>query len=361
VKLFLLIAATLLLPACAVPRAIVGNDPAARPAAVVDASYAGDDGALVNRVPTFATIGAALAAAPPASERPHVISVRDGRYYEKLSVDKPNIALVGQSRDGTVLTFDAAAGHPRPDGQGTWGTRGSFTLRITAPDFRLEKMTIENGFDYPANAAKAEDDPTRLQGAQAVAVLTQTGSDRAVFTDCVLSGYQDTLFADAGRSYFHRCTILGHVDFIFGAGQAVFDDSDIVTRDRGSATNNGFIAAPSTLKSQPYGFLFVNSRLRKEHPDIAPGSVTLGRPWRPGGNPQSAGSAVYVNVHMDDHIAERGWDPMAGFPPEEARLFEYGSTGPGAIASPARRVLSDAEVEYYTVNQVLRGWNPFSR
>jgi len=329
--------------------------------AVVDGHHTGEAGGRRGGVPTFATIGAALDAAPAASERPHVVFIRDGRYYEKLSVDKPNIAFVGESRDGTVLTYDAAAGHPRPDGQGTWGTRGSFTLRVTAPDFRLDNMTVENGFDFPANAAKAEDDPSRVQHSQAVAVLTQTGSDRAVFTNCRLSGYQDTLFADAGRSYFHRCTILGHVDFIFGAGQAVFDDSDIISRDRGSRTNNGYIAAPSTLKSQPYGFLFVNSRLLKEHPSLAPGSVTLGRPWRPGGNPQSAGSAVFVDVWMDNHIAERGWDPMAGFPPEEARLFEFGSTGPGAIVSPTRRVLTDAEAQYFSVSQVLRGWDPRAR
>jgi pectinesterase len=347
----------LLVAGCASAPAVPGA-PGVRFAAIVDAGYTGTDGAAAEGVRTYRTIGAALAAAPDSSAAPHVIFIRDGRYHEKLSVDKPNIAFIGESRDGTVLTFDAAAGHPRPDGQGTWGTRGSFTLRITAPGFRLDNMTVENGFDFPTEAARSPDDPARVSGLQAVALLLQTGSDRAVFTNCRLSGYQDTLFADAGRSYFHRCTILGHIDFIFGAGQAVFDDSDIVSRDRGSATNNGYIAAPSTLKSQPYGFLFINSRLLKEHPGLAPGSVTLGRPWRPSGNPQSAGSAVYVNVHMDDHIAPRGWDPMAGFQPEEARLFEYGSTGPGAVANPARRVLTEAEAAYYTVTQVLRGWDP---
>jgi pectinesterase len=355
-----LVASVLLLAACMLPAGSGSLAPAA-PDAVVDARHAGVDGALLGGVPTFATVGAALSAAPAANERPHVIRIRDGRYYEKLSVDKPNIVFLGESRDGTVLTFDAAAGHTRPDGQGTWGTRGSFTLRITAPGFRLDNMTIENGFDFPTEAARSPDDPARVSGLQAVALLLQTGSDRTVFTRCRLSGYQDTLFADAGRSYFHGCEILGNIDFIFGAGQAVFDDSDIVSRDRGSATNNGYIAAPSTLKSQPYGFLFIDSRLRKEHPGMAPGSVTLGRPWRPSGNPQSAGSAVYVNVQMDDHIAERGWDPMAGFAPEEARLFEFGSTGPGAVTSPTRRALTDAEAAYFTVTQVLRGWDPRTR
>jgi hypothetical protein len=133
-----------------------------------------------------------------------------------------------------VLTYDAASGPPTPGG-GTDGTRGSFTLRIVAPDFRLENMTVENGFDYPANAAKSAEDPTRLRDPQAVALMTDEASDRAVFRNCKISGYQDTLFANAGRQYYHRCTILGHVDFIFGAGRAVFEDSDIVSRDRGAS------------------------------------------------------------------------------------------------------------------------------
>lgn len=350
--------AALLLVGCtaAAPGAAVAIP--ARYLAVVDGAYRGEPGARVDGTPTFTTIGQALAAAPPTPTGPHVIFVRGGRYYEKLSVDKPNIVLVGESRDATVLTYDAAAGLPRPGGQGTWGTRDSFTLRVTAPGFRLYHMTVENGFDYPANAAKADDDPGKLHAAQAVALLLQQGSDRAMLTDCRIAGYQDTLFADAGRAYFHRCEILGHVDFIFGAGQAVFEDCDIVSRDRGRPSHNGYIAAPSTSRSMPYGFVFLNSRLRKEHPAMAPGSVALGRPWRPGGDSRAVGSAVFIHVHMDDHIGAQGWEAMSGFPPEEARLFEYGSTGPGAIASPTRRVLTDEEARYYTVPQVLRGWDP---
>ena len=67
----------------------------------------------------------------------------------------------------------------------------------------------------------------------------------------LITGYQDTLFPNAGRHYFHGCTISGHVDFIFGAGQAVFDDCDIVSRDRRDASNNGYIAAPSTAMRRP--------------------------------------------------------------------------------------------------------------
>jgi pectinesterase len=80
-------------------------------------------------------------------------------------------------------------------------------------------MTIENAFDYPANAAKPDSDRTKFKNPQAVALMTDLGSDRAVFANVKITGYQDTLFPNSGRSYFSKCEVWGHVDFIFGAGR----------------------------------------------------------------------------------------------------------------------------------------------
>ncbi len=338
----------------------------ARPSVVVDARHGGVDGEKAAGVPTYRTIGAAVAAAPADGREAFVIAVRDGRYYEKLSVQKPNVHLIGESRDGTLLTYDVAAGHRSPGGW-QYGTRGSWTLHVAAPGFRLERMTVENGFDFMANAARAEGDPRKITGTQAVAVMLDSGSDRAVFRDCRLAGHQDTLFPNGGRAYFQRCEVLGSVDFIFGAGRAVFDACDIISRDRGSATNNGYVTAPSTPISQPYGFLFVGSRLRKETPGMARNSVTLGRPWHPSGRPDAIGSAVFIDTWMDDHIGATGWSPMnstdaAGHRvenrPEDARFYEHGSTGPGAVTSPSRRVLTPEQAAEYSIVRVLDGWDP---
>ena len=334
--------------------------------AIVDAQHTGSEGDIINDMPTYRTIGAALNAAPENNPKPHIIFIRAGRYYEKLSVDKPNIHLMGEHRATTVITYDAAAGTKDPQGK-TYGTRGSFTLRISAPDFRAENLTIENAFDYHANRVKKDEDPTKLRGSQAVALLTDKNSDRATFINCTLSSHQDTLFSNTGRHYFYQSTIAGSVDFIFGAGQVVFDDCDIISRDRFSS-NNGYIVAPSTLLAQPYGFLFLNCRLKKESANMGAGTVSLGRPWHPSGNPQAVGSTVFKHCHMADHISAQGWVEMGGgrdeqgnrimFQPEDARFFEYGSTGPGAITSPSRRVLTDKQASAYTPHHVLNGWQP---
>ena len=322
-----------------------------RYAAVVDAKFIGQDGTPVAGAPTYHTLGAALAAAPDSSATPHVIYLRTGRYREKLTVDKANITLIGESRDGVVLTFDATADTRDPDG-GTVGTRGSYTLRIAAPDFRAEHLTIENAFDYKANQARVVSDPAKIRNTQAVALHLDRGSDRAAFVDCVLSGWQDTVYANAGRASFRQCIILGNVDFIFGAGVAVFEDCDIVSR------GPGYIAAPSTPPLQRYGLVFVGSRLGRESNDVKPNSVALGRPWHPSSNPNVNPSAVFIDCNVDDHILTDGWTQMGGYGPEAARFFEYKSHGVGAVKDPRRRILTEAQATEYSVDLVLGGWKP---
>lgn len=334
--------------------------------AIVDRAHKGTDGDSVRGVPVYRTINAAVAAAPNLPLTPYVIRVRAGRYSEKVSVDKPNIRLIGAHRDSTVLAWGDIAATPMPGG-GTMGTRGSWTLRATQPDFRLEHITIENTFDYDGNAKKANTDSTKTRDTQGLALALTDKSDRAVLHDVVLLGHQDTFFADAGRTYVVRSRIDGNVDFIFGSGRVVFEDCDIISLDRGSTTNNGYIAAPST-DITTYGMLFLRSRLKKASPSMAPNSVSLGRPWHPGGNPRAVGMAIFVDTWMDDHISAKGWDRMSAgptatgarlwFEPEHARFAEYGSRGPGAVKNAARRVLSDADATSYTMELFLDGWKP---
>ena len=335
--------------------------------AIVDANFAGKPGTIIDGIPHFSLIQQALATVPETNSEPFVIQIKDGRYFEKLQVDKANVQFVGESMDGTIISFDANAETPDPTG-GNSGTPGSYTLQIAAPDFRAENLTIENSFDYPANAAKPDNDPSKIQNAQAVALMTAEGSDRAVFCNCIIRGFQDTLFADAGRHYFHNCRILGHVDFIFGAGQAVFERCDIVSRNRNGKNPTGYISAPSTPISFPFGFLFLHSRLQKETPELPAGSVRLGRPWHPGANPKVEGSAVFIQCFMGDHIGPEGYARISARDSSgqriwfevqpDSRFFEYGSIGPGARISPARPVLDKRAMAWYTAENVLNGWQP---
>lgn len=339
-------------------------------AAIVDAAFTGAPGTPgVAGVPTFTKLGDALASTSVNGGVRMLIYIKNGRYREKLTIDRPRVTLRGESRDGVIITFDAVSDTPAPGG-GTYGTRGSFTLRIVAPDFRAEHLTIENAFDYAANAAKSDSNPTKYRNPQGVALMTDLGSDRAAFVDVKLLGNQDTLFTNSGRSWFYQCVIAGHVDFIFGAGQSLFEESEIISKDRGSKTNNGYIAAPSTDTSRVYGLVFLKSKLKKESPTMAPNSVSLGRSWHPFADPRAVGQAVFIETFMDDHIGAKGWDRMSSvdstgtriwYEPESARFFEYKSTGPGAVASPSRRQLTAAQAAQFTRAKIFGDWVPSAK
>ena len=70
---------------------------------------------------------------------------------------------------------------------------------------------------------------------------------------------------------------------------------------------------------------------------------------------------------MDDHIGPKGWDRMSSvdstgtrtwYEPADARFFEFGTKGPGAVASPSRKLLSADDAKKYTPENVLDGWIP---
>ena len=334
-----------------------GETVGAEPDAVVDQS-----GALPG---SFSTIGEAISSAP-SMQGPFRILVRSGLYREKLLINRPDVHLQGEDRDGVVIRWNDTGSTSGPD-ERELGTRGSATLTISAPGFRAENLTIENGFDYPANARLPEGHPDRVERMQAVAVMTTGNSDRAVFRDVTIRGFQDTLFVDAGRHWFNGCRIEGHVDFIFGAGQAVFEACDIVSRNRADKNPTGYVTAPSTLAAEDYGFLFLRSRFLKEA-NVPAGSVRLGRPWHPGADPAVNGSAVFMRSFMDDHIGPEGYAPISAVNPAGervwfevgagSRFFEYGNHGPGALDSTKRPRLEPSEAERYTVERVLDGWVP---
>ena len=330
--------------------------------AVVDANS--DDAAAV-----FKTISAALESAPRAAAGPYRILIRKGVYREKLVITRPDVHLLGEDRHGVVISWDDTGSTLGPDGR-ELGTAGSATLTISAPGFRAENLTVENSFDYAANLALPENDPGKVRRMQAVALMTTGDSDKSIFESVTIRGFQDTLFANTGRHWFHNCRVEGHVDFIFVAGQAVFDRCEIVSRNRKNKNPTGYVTAPSTHIAHPYGMLFINSRFLKDSPEVPAASVRLGRPWHPNGSPLAEGSAVFINCFMDNHIGPEGYAPISAVGPDgvrkwfkvddRSRFFEQGSYGPGAIVSKQRPQLSPEVAEWYTAEQVLNGWNPAS-
>ncbi|QGH35907.1 pectinesterase [Gracilibacillus salitolerans] len=275
-----------------------------------------------------------------------VLFMAKGIYYEKIEVAKADITLIGENRDETILTYDVASGTEREDGS-TYGTFDSASVTIRKARFTAYHLTFENQFDYMKEYLKQDDDPSKVKNIQAVAFRTTDESDHTKLKNCRLKGYQDTLLVDNGTHYFKECRIEGVVDFIFGAGQAVFEKCDIISLDRKDTINNGFVTAASTSIHTPYGYLFEACQLRKESAKMADETVYLGRPWHPGGDPNAEASVLFYKCELDSHIKPEAWTEMGGFSPMDARLYEYNNQGAGAVANGARRNLSTQEAEAF--------------
>ena len=290
--------------------------------------------------------------------RPARILVR-GRHAEKLHIDIPGLTLVGAP--GATIVYGASAGQNDPDGK-PWGTGGSATLTVDAAGVTLQGLAIANSFDFLSSRPSGEHG-----GRQAVALSLAGGADRSVIRDCDLTGYQDTFYLREGRALVENCRISGGTDFIFGGAAALFRRCRIVSRLVPGAPIQGYVPAPSTPARQEAGLVFDRCRLERE-PGVPDDSVFLGRPWRAGGNMELTGMAAFVGCWMDRHIRPEGWTamhfrapngPEGWLTPQQARLYEQGSRGPGAgKASDVRRPLPGALAGIARPARIFGDWFP---
>jgi pectin methylesterase-like acyl-CoA thioesterase len=284
-----------------------------------------------------------------------VISVAPGVYREVLTIDKPNITLLGASSDAgkIVVVNDRNAGE-------NGGTFHSATVNVTADDFSAENITFENDFNRTH--------PQLFSGSQALALLI-TG-DRAIFHNVRLLGNQDTLFLGSRgcgtdgtncistRQYFSDCTIAGNVDFIFGDSKAVFENCELHSTPHAG----GFITAQSKhYPGEDSGFVFNRCKLTADAGVTAP--VFLGRPWRP------YATVIFLRTFMSDKIDPAGWrewHPGQTNSLDTAYYAEFDSTGPGANhdkRDPHTHFLTPEEAKQYEPAIFLRGadnWNPLA-
>ncbi|HEY4107402.1 pectinesterase family protein [Puia sp.] len=285
----------------------------------------------------FRTIQEAVNAVRDLSQQRVTIHIRKGVYREKLVIPswKTMIALVGDSRDSTIIVYDDYSGKPNPGGRDAFGkekftTYTSYTVLVEGNDFSAENLTIENA-----------------AGRVGQAVALHVEGDRCVIANCRLLGNQDTLYAgtEGSRQYYKNCFIEGTTDFIFGEATAVFDHCVI------RSLTNSYIAAAATTPRQRFGFVFLDCRLVA---DTGAHKVFLGRPWRP------FARTVYIRTEMGEHIVPAGWDNWRNPQNEKTAYYaEYESAGPGAVAAKRvswARQLSTDEAKTYSVDNILGEW-----
>jgi pectin methylesterase-like acyl-CoA thioesterase len=280
------------------------------------------------------------------------VFIKPGVYHEVVRIAKPHVRLEGRGDrpDEVTIVFGNSA-------YSSGSTFKSATVFVTADDFYATNLTLQNDF--------SKNHGPQTQGAQALA-LSVTG-DRAVFRKVRLLGAQDTLYAASRscksedgpciptRQYFEDCYIEGHVDFIFGDSQAVFDHCVI----HAIAHPTVMLTAQSKhYSSEQSGYVFDHCKVTA---DPAVGKIYLGRPWR------TYATVVFLESELDGKVDPAGWSEWHA---EETRRLEtafyaeYHSTGPGANPAgrePYSRQLNENEAGKYKAERFLAssdGWNP---
>ncbi|MDE7407040.1 MAG: hypothetical protein K2M76_01360 [Muribaculaceae bacterium] len=282
----------------------------------------------------YTTIQEAVYAVRDYTPIPVIIEVRNGVYREKLVIPswKCNITIVGESVEGTVITWDDYAGKPLAyfgDDLAAMGTFCTHTVLVAGHRVTLENLTIEN---------------TAGRVGQAVALHTE--GDEIIVRRCRLLGNQDTVFTGDERShvYFDNCYICGTTDFIFGPAVCWFEHCHI------HSLSDSYITAASTASDQPYGYVFNDCDLTAAD-GVA--KVYLGRPWR------AYAAVVFMHCRLGAHIVAAGWNNWRDAANERtARYAEYACSGPGADRMARvdwARELAPGQAALYTRSRVLGG------
>ncbi|MEY4432496.1 MAG: hypothetical protein RLZZ44_626 [Bacteroidota bacterium] len=274
----------------------------------------------------FKTIQEAINAAKAFPYDRITIFVKNGTYKEKVKVHSWNtkITLIGESREGTVISYDD---YFNKIGLGRNSTFYTYTMLVEGSDFVAKNLTIAN-----------------TSGEVGQAVALNVNADRVFFENCSFLGNQDTLYTsgEGTKNYFSNCYVEGTTDFIFGDATVLFENCEIHSK------KDSYISAASTPQNTDFGYVFKNCKLT-----AAEGvkQVYLGRPWR------IYAKTVYINCEMGGHIKPEGWENWSKPEAEKTAYYaEYNCSGIGF--QPQKRVswshqLTKKESEGYTVEAIL--------
>ena len=235
-----------------------------------------------------------------------LIQLSGSEYRAKTAIFTPGLTLCGAGADRTRIVWDDYAQKKDENGR-EYVTFRTWTMAVCADDVTMRDLSIANDALHP-----------ELKG-QEVALTVY--ADRFTMERCRLSSTQDTLFLGplppdlierydgflpdylrldkACSQRFTDCLIEGTVDFIFGCGNAVFENCEI--RSLYDVRGSGYTAAPAHSLEQTEGFLFKSCRFTAEE-SVAEGSIYLARPWR------DYGLCVFQNCRYGRHISPLGFD-----------------------------------------------------
>ncbi len=258
-----------------------------------------------------------------------VIYLSEGTYRQKTVIRTPGLTIIGAGAEKTRIVWDDFA-RKRDFFGAEYNTFRTYTLAVCADGVTMQDLCVENDALSP-----------EVKGQE---VALSVVADAFRMENCRLRSTQDTLFLgplpsdligryegflhDELRRYapmrqtFANCRMEGTIDFIFGCGEALFEDCEI--RSIEDVRTVGFVAAPSQELWQQEGFRFLRCNFTCVN-GIQPGSVYLARPWR------DYGLACFEDCRYGSHIAAEGFDKWNDTHRDKTARFYETPAVPGRV------------------------------
>lgn len=274
----------------------------------------------------FASIQEAINQSKAFPYKRLVIFIKNGIYKEKVKVNEwnTNLAIIGENKDKTIITFDDYFDKINLGRNSTFFTP---SLSIEANDTVLKNLTIENS-----------------SGEIGQAIALSITANRVSVINCKILGNQDTLYLSGeGKQFLKNCYIEGTTDFIFGSATAFFENCEIKSK------KDSYITAASTPENTDFGFVFYQCKITA---DQNVKKVYLGRPWR------IYAKTAFINCELGAHILPEGWHNWDKSDAEKTTYFaEFQNYGKGADTKQKVKwshLISKKEVKKFDKKNILK-------
>ena len=193
------------------------------------------------------------------------------------------------------------------------------------------------------------------------AVALRVSADMAIFHNCVMDAYQDTLYAHTYRQFYRQCNISGTIDFVFGDAAAVFQDCKLIVKKPMDNQQCMVTAQGRKDRHSVGGLVFQGCTVTADPTANPPPKTFLGRPWK------EFSRTVFMQSFIDQIIAPEGWAPWTGtFGQQTCYYAEFNNKGPGANTAQrakwkgVKRNINPKDAERFTPGMYIQGdgWIP---
>ena len=173
------------------------------------------------------------------------------------TINKNNIAIIGQSMNGTIIKNAPDASKESIDKTAT------IKINKNVSGTYLQDLTIQNALDYYLS-----------DNGRAVCLWDQ--GTKTVCKNVKLLSYQDTYYSNlqGAVKYFEDCEIHGTVDFICGDGSVYFKNNLLYCEKRKKAGGGSDALTANNGIASDKGYVFDSCTVMSECP-----VVSMGRAW----------------------------------------------------------------------------------